>query len=81
MRPRYTGDAMRAKIQGDVELEAVVLPGGTVGDVRVVKSLDARFGLDREAIRAAKLWTFGPATLNGGPVPAVVGIVLSFRLH
>jgi len=32
---------MRAKIQGDVELEAVVRPDGTVGDVRVVKSLDA----------------------------------------
>jgi TonB family protein len=79
--PRYTSEAMRAKIQGLVELEAVVLPNGTVGDVRIVKSLDARFGLDQEAIRAAKRWLFRPGQLDGEPVPVLVTLILEFRLH
>ena len=40
VKPKYTPDAMRAKLQGQVELEIVVLENGTVGDVRVTKSLD-----------------------------------------
>lgn len=79
--PKYTSEAMRAKIQGIVELEAVVLPNGTVGDVRITKSLDARFGLDQEAIRAAKAWLFRPGTLKGEPVPVLVTLILEFRLH
>ncbi|HUF48375.1 MAG TPA: energy transducer TonB [Vicinamibacterales bacterium] len=79
--PRYTGEAMRAKIQGLVELEAVVLPDGTVGDVRVVRSLDARTGLDQEAIRAARAWFFKPARHKGEPVSMLVRLVLEFRLY
>src|SRR5262245_21507992 len=54
--PKYTADAMRAKVQGIVELSAVVLPDGTVTDVQVTRSLDQSFGLDEEAKRTAKLW-------------------------
>ena len=79
--PKYTSEAMRAKIQGVVELEAVVLPNGTVGDVRITKSLDARHGLDQEAIRAAKAWLFKPGTLKGQPVAVLVTLILEFRLH
>jgi protein TonB len=79
--PKYTSEAMRAKIQGIVELEAVVMPNGSVGDVRITKSLDARFGLDQEAIRAAKAWLFRPGTLQGEPVPVLVTLILEFRLH
>ena len=66
VRPTYTTDAMRAKIQGEVLLEAVVLRIGTVGDVKVVKSLDRRTGFDQEAIKAAKKWLFQPATRPHG---------------
>jgi TonB family protein len=79
--PKYTSEAMRAKIQGVVELEAVVLPNGTIGDVRITKSLDARFGLDQEAIRAARAWLFRPGTLKGEAVPVLVTLILEFRLH
>ena len=54
VKPQYTADAMRAKVQGSVWLECVVMPDGTVGDVRVTRSLDAMFGLDQEAIAAAR---------------------------
>jgi periplasmic protein TonB len=82
VKPNYTADAMRAKIQGTVLLEAVVNPDGTVGDVRVTRSLDPTFGLDREAERTVKLWSFYPGTdRTGNPVPVIVAIEMSFTLR
>jgi TonB family protein len=80
VRPAYTGPAMRARIQGDVALSCVVLADGTVGDVRVTKSLDGTYGLDEQAIAAVKQWRFSPATKAGSPVPVVVSVNLSFVL-
>ena len=68
VKPQYTADAMRAKVQGTVLLECVVLPDGTVGKVEIVRSLDSAFGLDQEAIKAAKQWRFAPGTRFGEPV-------------
>ena len=76
--PRYTPEAMRAKVQGAVFLECVVQTDGTVGEVRVVRSLDRENGLDEAAIRAAKQWRFAPGTLNGQPVPVIVTIEMTF---
>jgi TonB family protein len=81
VEPKYTSEAMRAKITGEVELEVVIEANGTVGEMRVVKSLDRTFGLDEEAKKAAKQWLFRPATLQGKPVPIVVRLILEFRLH
>lgn len=79
--PKYTAEAMRAKVQGLVLVEAVVLPDGSVGDVRVVRSLDRNFGLDDEAIKAARQWRFQPGTRFGEPVAVLVTIELSFTLR
>src|SRR4029453_7607079 len=46
VRPEYTADAMRAKVQGAVLLECIVLPDGSVGQIKILKSLDKVFGLD-----------------------------------
>ena len=79
--PQYTAEALRAKIQGTVWLEAVVLPDGTVGDVRVTKSLDPVFGLDQQAMDAARQWRFSPGTRFGEPVPVLVVLELYFILR
>lgn len=79
--PKYTVEAMQARIQGLVMIECVVLPDGTVGDVRVMRSLDRRFGLDEEAIAAAKRWRFRPGQLNGKAVPVIVTIELMFNVR
>ena len=50
-KPSYTQSAMDAKIQGTVEVEAVVETNGKVSAVRVVRSLDKVHGLDDEASR------------------------------
>ena len=77
---RYTAAALARKIQGDVELEAVILTDGSVGDIRVARSLDATDGLDDAAVGAARQWVFQPARLNGAPVPMVVTLQVSFHL-
>jgi TonB family protein len=81
VKPNYTLDAMRNKLQGIVRLECVVLPDGTVGDVRIVKSLDTQFGLDEEAIKAARQWRFRPGQRLGEPVAVYVTLELSFILR
>jgi TonB family protein len=81
VKPQYTSDAMRAKIQGIVIVEAIVLPDGTVGDVSIVKSLDPTFGLDQEALKAAKKWRFAPGKKQGEPVAVLVSIELTFNLR
>jgi protein TonB len=81
-KPNYTAEAMRAKIQGRVTLEAVVLADGSVGPVRVIRSLDPTFGLDQEAIKTAKLWRFSPGTnRTGEPIPVLVVIEMDFTLR
>lgn len=81
VKPQYTAEAMRAKVQGSVWLEAVVLPDGSVGTVQITKSLDPVFGLDDEAVKAARQWRFIPGTRFGQPVPVLVVIELTFTLR
>ena len=81
VEPQYTSDALRAKISGTVVLEMVVLPDGTVGEVKVVRSLDSVFGLDQEAVKAAKQWLFKPATRFGEPVALLVNAEVFFNLR
>ncbi|MEO8259211.1 MAG: energy transducer TonB [Acidobacteriota bacterium] len=80
-RPQYTSDAMRAKVQGTVLLQCIVKPDGSVGDVQVVRSLDAVFGLDQQAMNAARKWRFAPGVRLGEPVPVLVTIELTFTLR
>lgn len=77
-RPSYTSDAMRRLVQGYVALEAVVLPDGSTGAVRVKRSLDP--DLDTSAIAAVRAWRFKPAVLNGKPVPMLVEVEMTFTL-
>lgn len=79
VEPQYPSDAMRARIQGAVQLEVVILADGTVGPVRVVRSLP--YGLTDEAIKAARQWQFRPGAESGKPVAVLATISLEFRLH
>jgi TonB family protein len=81
VKPAYTADAMRAKVQGSVWLECIVMPDGSVGEVKVTRSLDPIFGLDQEAIKAAKMWRFKPGMRQGEPVPVIITIELTFTLR
>jgi TonB family protein len=80
VRPRYTGEALRNRIQGTVVLEAVVMGDGCASHIRVVRSLNPG-GLDEEAIRAVEQWRFEPGRLAGVPVDVLVTIMLDFTLR
>lgn len=81
VKPQYTADAMRAKIQGTAVLDCVVTPDGAVGECDIARSLDSSFGLDQEAVKAAKQWRFTPGRRFGQPVPVLVTIELTFTLR
>jgi periplasmic protein TonB len=80
-KPQYTAQAMRAKVQGTVLLECIVLPDGNVGQIRVLRSLDPTFGLDQEAIKAARSWKFKPGMRRGEAVAVLVTIEMAFTLR
>jgi TonB family protein len=80
-KPHYTLEAMRARIEGAVIVECVVRPDGACANVRILRSLDEKFGLDQQALRAATAWRFLPGTRMGRPVAVLVTIQLTFSIH
>lgn len=79
--PRYTADAMRARIQGSVIVECVVQIDGTCAAIRVLRPLQPSFGLNDEAIRTAGQWRFRPGTRLGEPVPVLVTLEVQFTIR
>ena len=79
VRPLYTDEARRLRIEGDVVLEIVVRRDGTVGTVRVKRSLGG--GLDQRAIDAVRQWRFNPARRYGTPVDVAVEVAVEFKLR
>ncbi|MEX2273115.1 MAG: energy transducer TonB [Vicinamibacterales bacterium] len=80
-RPTYTPEATLARIQGVVEIEAVVMPDGSVARPRIMRSLDP--GLNRKAVEAVTQWRFKPGRRRDTdqPVPVRVRIHLTFTLR
>ena len=62
-------------------MDAIVLPDGSVGAVKIVRSLDPRFGLDQEAMKAVKQWRFRPAARGGKPIAMLVSVEMLFELR
>jgi bla regulator protein BlaR1 len=77
-KPQYTPRAMQEKVQGEVLMECVVKRDGTVGEVKVLKSLHP--DLDQAALDAAAKWVFEPGTRNGKPVNVAVTVTMAFTL-
>ena len=80
VHPQYTADAKARRVQGTVELAAIVKANGAVADdVRVVKSLDEQ--LDQQAIAALKQWEFRPGTKDGKAVDVEVNVEMTFTIR
>jgi protein TonB len=80
VQPGYTSEAMQQRIEGKVLLAVVVAKDGSVGDVKVSRSLDSVYGLDDNAVKAAKQWTFKPGLKDGKPVAVAISIEMAFTL-
>jgi protein TonB len=70
--PQYTAEAMRARIEGTVVLEAVVDTDGRVSAIHIVRSIDELNGLDEQAVRALEKWQFTPGLKDGEAVPVLI---------
>jgi periplasmic protein TonB len=78
-RADYSDEAMKVKVQGVVELVAVVTADGKVTDVHVAKGLG--FGLDEKAMEAVRTWRLTPARGPDGRPAAVREIIeVAFQL-
>src|SRR5687767_6200182 len=60
--PKYTVFALRAKIEGEVKLEAIVGVDGKIEKSRVKESLHP--DLDAESLRTLDQWQFRPGRVN-----------------
>jgi periplasmic protein TonB len=78
-RADYSDAAMKVKVQGMVELLAIVTADGRVTDVHVAKGLG--FGLDEKAMEAVRMWRLTPARGPDGKPAAVREIIeVEFQL-
>jgi len=75
--PEYPPIAKQLKIEGAVELEAVVTESGAVEKVNIVSGNPV---LTRPASDAVKKWKFAPFTSDGKAVKALVPVSLSFKM-
>jgi periplasmic protein TonB len=79
VKPDYTEDARQRQIEGEVVMEIVVRRDGSVGDMKVIRGLQA--GLNDRAIQAVRQWRFSPARRQGTPVDVAVEVAVEFRLR
>lgn len=82
--PTYTEEAQKNNISGKVILKVEFLSNGKIGDVQEVadKNDEAlrRYGLVKQAIKAARTIEFNPATADRKPVTKIKTVVMTFRL-
>jgi protein TonB len=79
VRPSYTDEARRARVQGRVRIELAVNDHGEVTDARVLDGLG--YGLDEVALEAARRLRFSPAQRCKRPVAAPFVIAMRFVLN
>jgi TonB family protein len=75
--PAYPLELMRQNVGGTVILYAIIRSDGSVGNVRVLRSVDER--LDRYASQAIAKWQFDPAREDGSPVDVEATFWIPFR--
>jgi TonB family protein len=76
--PVYPDEARKARLSGQVVIQALVGTDGAVHDTRVVKSVP---GLDDAAVACVRQWRFKPALSRGDPVAVWVAVPVKFTLE
>jgi periplasmic protein TonB len=76
---QFSDEAVKAKHQGVVLVNALITPDGRATEIHIIKSLG--LGLDENAVAAVKTWRFKPATgPDGKPAAVEQTIEVEFRL-
>jgi TonB family protein len=77
-KPDYTEEARKARIEGEVLLRVLFTSSGESQIVDVVRGLG--YGLNENAIRAAKQIRFKPAERDGRPIDSTAIVHIVFQL-
>jgi len=77
VQPNYPPLARQARIQGTVELRAIISKMGTIENLNVVSGHAL---LVTSAVEAVKQWRYRPYLLNGEPIEVETEITVNFIL-
>jgi TonB family protein len=75
--PRFPPDQVKARIDGEVVLYAIIRENGSVDSIQVLRALDPV--LDVNAMEALSQWKFQPGSRNGVPVALEAVIHIPFH--
>jgi TonB family protein len=78
VNPRYPQQAVQARVEGTVVLQAVIGKDGSVQDLRALSGSPL---LVQPAMDAVRQWRYKPYQLNGKPVEAQTQINVKFTLN
>ena len=77
VQPIYPALARQARIQGSVELRAIISKTGTIENLTVISGHPM---LVRSAIEAVRQWRYRPYLLNGEPIEVETDVTVNFLL-
>jgi protein TonB len=77
VQPAYPPIARQARIQGTVELRAIISKAGTIENLIVVSGHPM---LVKSALDAVKQWRYRPYLLNNDPIEVETNITVNFLL-
>lgn len=75
--PQYPAIAKAARIEGTVELQAIISKTGTIENLRVASGPPM---LQQAAVDAVKTWRYRPYLLNGQPIEVETTVDVIFKL-
>jgi TonB family protein len=78
--PQYPETAIDRGIEGWVDVEFVVTPGGGTADISVIAASHDRY-FRQEAVAAVEQWRFEPVVFMGRAIPQLVYTRLAFVLN
>lgn len=77
VHPDYPPDALSAKIEGIVIIEATIGKDGRIVNAKVIKSVPA---LDSAALEAVGKWQYTPTMIDGKPREVILVVTLKFEI-
>ena len=77
VNPVYPQEAMDARVQGVIIIEAKIGADGSVAEAWVLRSIPM---LDQAALDAVRQWRYTPTLMNGVPVPVICTVTVNFTL-
>lgn len=78
VKPKFPRGALGFDVVGDVVVEVLITPSGSVSSPRIVSTLPAPT-MAYAALEAVKYWCYSPATLHGEPVSMPLTVTVTFK--